>query len=196
MTQGICDAADPHPVLSMLLSLNTRASSRHGLGVFATAPIRRHALVIEYAGELITHAEAERRYPTDRWAEHPEHTYVLQLDEERVVDANVRGNDSFTFRVSDGLASAVGTVNLKVRPVNDAPVANAAMLSVAEDTPLLGQLTGSDVETPAELEQVYRAKGGEARNLRSSIRQYLIEMGWTAARIAESFIEVRRALGE
>ncbi len=66
-------------------------------------------------------------------------------------DANVRGNDSFTFRVSDGLASAVGTVNLKVRPVNDAPVANGAMLSVAEDTALLGQLTGSDVETPAEL---------------------------------------------
>ena len=64
---------------------------------------------------------------------------------------------------------------------------------LTEDAALVVKLV---VETPAELEQVYRAKGGEARNLRSSIRQYLIEMGWTAARIAESFVEVRRALGE
>lgn len=78
----------------MLLNLQTRPSRRHGLGVFATAPIRRHALVIEYAGELIAHAEAERRYPTARDGERPEHTYVLQLDEDRVVDANVGGNDA------------------------------------------------------------------------------------------------------
>ncbi len=78
----------------MLLSLETRPSTRHGLGVYATAPIRRHALVIEYAGEVITHAEAERRYPTSGAAELPEHTYVLQLDDDRVVDANVHGNDA------------------------------------------------------------------------------------------------------
>ncbi|MCW5626397.1 MAG: tandem-95 repeat protein, partial [Burkholderiales bacterium] len=65
--------------------------------------------------------------------------------------ANVRGNDSFTFRVSDGLASAVGTISLKVRPVNDVPVANAATFEVPEDTILNGQLTGTDVETPDEL---------------------------------------------
>lgn len=86
----------PHSLMSSdhLFSLITRASPRHGLGVYATAPIRRHALVIEYAGELITHDEAERRYPTSGAAELPEHTYVLQLDEDRVVDANVRGNDA------------------------------------------------------------------------------------------------------
>jgi uncharacterized protein len=78
----------------MLHALHTRPSPRHGLGVFATAPIRRHALVIEYAGELITHEEAERRYPTSGATERPEHTYVLQLDEDRVVDANVGGNDA------------------------------------------------------------------------------------------------------
>jgi uncharacterized protein len=78
----------------VLFSLQTRASARHGLGVFATARIRRHALVIEYAGELITHAEAERRYPTNHDGETPEHTYVLQLDADRVVDANVGGNDA------------------------------------------------------------------------------------------------------
>jgi len=50
--------------------------------------------VIEYAGEVITHGEAERRYPTTGAADSPEHTYVLQLDEARVVDANVGGNDA------------------------------------------------------------------------------------------------------
>jgi uncharacterized protein len=78
----------------VLRSLITRSSPRHGLGVFATAPIRRRALVIEYAGEVITHDEAERRYPTTGATEVPEHTYVLQLDEDRVVDANVGGNDA------------------------------------------------------------------------------------------------------
>jgi uncharacterized protein len=78
----------------VLRSLITRSSPRHGLGVFATAPIRRHALVIEYAGEVITHDEAERRCRTTGATEVPEHTYVLQLDEDRVVDANVGGNDA------------------------------------------------------------------------------------------------------
>jgi len=78
----------------VLLSLCKRKSPRHGLGVFATAPIRRHALVIEYAGDVVPHAEAERRYPTTGANEAPEHTYVLQLDEDRVVDANVGGNDA------------------------------------------------------------------------------------------------------
>jgi SET domain-containing protein len=78
----------------MLNALERRPSPRHGSGVFATAPIRRHALVIEYTGELVSHAEAERRYPTDDAAERPEHTYVLQLDETRVIDANVGGNEA------------------------------------------------------------------------------------------------------
>lgn len=78
----------------MLAHLITRPSPRHGLGVFATAPIRRFALVIEYAGELITHDEAARRYPEQGTVERPEHTYVLQLDAERVIDANVGGNDA------------------------------------------------------------------------------------------------------
>jgi SET domain-containing protein len=76
----------------MLAHLATRPSPRHGLGVFATAPIRAHALVIEYTGELIAHDEAARRYPHAGTAERPEHTYVLQLDETRVIDANVGGN--------------------------------------------------------------------------------------------------------
>jgi SET domain-containing protein len=74
--------------------LEKRRSARHGLGVFAAGSIPRHALVIEYAGELIPHAEATRRYPEAGHEDAPEHTYVLELDAERVIDANVGGNDA------------------------------------------------------------------------------------------------------
>lgn len=51
-------------------------------------------MVIEYTGELISHREAERRYPTVDGHTAPEHTFVLQLDEVRVIDANIGGNDA------------------------------------------------------------------------------------------------------
>ncbi len=72
-----------------------RKSARHGLGVFAVRPIAAGTRIIEYTGELISHAEGERRYPTaPDGHEEPEHTYLLQLDEDRVIDANVGGNDA------------------------------------------------------------------------------------------------------
>src|SRR5512143_3459666 len=72
-----------------------RRSACHGLGVFAVKPIAAGTRIIEYAGELISHAEGERRYPTaPDGHEEPEHTYLLQLDDDRVIDANVGGNDA------------------------------------------------------------------------------------------------------
>jgi SET domain-containing protein len=51
--------------------------------------------IIEYTGELISLEESERRYPsTPDAAEEAEHTYLLMLDDERVIDANAGGNDS------------------------------------------------------------------------------------------------------
>jgi len=72
-----------------------RRSGRHGLGVFAVRPIKRGTRLIEYTGELISHDEGERRYPTaPDYHEEAEHTYLLQLDDDRVIDANVGGNDA------------------------------------------------------------------------------------------------------
>ena len=70
-----------------------RRSPRHGRGVYAVARIAVGTRIIEYTGELISEQEGERRYPTMPDAdEEPEHTYLLTLDDERVIDANVGGN--------------------------------------------------------------------------------------------------------
>ena len=64
------------------------------------------------------------------------------------VDFN--GADSFTFVTNDGLVdSAPATVSLTVTPLNDAPVANAQSVVVAEDASVAITLTGSDVDGDA-----------------------------------------------
>lgn len=61
------------------------------------------------------------------------------------------GADSFTFAVSDGLASAVATVSITVLPVNDPPVADNLSVTGNENTAIPGTVTGSDVDGPAAL---------------------------------------------
>ena len=62
--------------------------------------------------------------------------------------ANYFGSDSFTFTVTDANSgvSALATVSISVTAVNDAPVANAQTVNVAEDTAQSITLTGSDTE--------------------------------------------------
>ena len=51
-------------------------------------------------------------------------------------DADFNGSDSFTYTVSDGSDTDVGTVDVTVNPINDAPIANDDAYSTDEDTPL------------------------------------------------------------
>jgi hypothetical protein len=62
--------------------------------------------------------------------------------------ADYHGPDSFTFQVTDslGATSSASTVNLTVRPVNDAPVAVAQSVSTDEDTAVAITLAGTDVD--------------------------------------------------
>ncbi len=61
--------------------------------------------------------------------------------------ANYNGPDSFTFKANDGtIDSAVATVAITVTPVNDAPVANAQVVSTNEDSAAAIVLTSSDVD--------------------------------------------------
>ncbi|QHW31382.1 tandem-95 repeat protein [Paenibacillus rhizovicinus] len=66
--------------------------------------------------------------------------------------SNYNGNDSFTFRVNDGvLTSAPATFTIGVNAVNDAPTAEGATETTAEGTPLTGMLVGADVDTGSTL---------------------------------------------
>lgn len=67
-----------------------RASPMQGLGVFATRPIPAGMRLIEYAGERLTPAQAEARYPEVAGERH--HTFLFAIDDHVVVDAAVDGN--------------------------------------------------------------------------------------------------------
>lgn len=67
-----------------------RRSRIHGSGVFAKRPIPRGTRVIEYTGERITTAEADRRYE-DRPAR-DNHTYLFMVSSRTVVDGGSGGN--------------------------------------------------------------------------------------------------------
>lgn len=50
------------------------------------------------------------------------------------------------------------------------------------------------LESPAELASVAMGKGGNPRNWRSTVREFLYGMGWSGERISESFEEISGAL--
>jgi len=64
---------------------------------------------------------------------------------------NFNGTDSFTYVVGEGHFTAMATVSIIVRPINDAPVANADSATVAEDgtvdVPVLGNDTDAEGDT-------------------------------------------------
>ena len=72
------------------LPFEIRPSGIHGLGAFATRPIAAGVRLIEYAGERLTPATAESRYPDADGVRH--HTYLFAIDGDIVVDAAVNGN--------------------------------------------------------------------------------------------------------
>lgn len=55
-------------------------------------PIKKGTRIIEYTGERISNAEADRRYDEDKMKTH--HTFLFTLNRRTVVDAAVGGNDA------------------------------------------------------------------------------------------------------
>ncbi|WP_336775813.1 Ig-like domain-containing protein [Paenibacillus sp. MMO-58] len=61
--------------------------------------------------------------------------------------ANFNGSDSFAYKVNDSsLTSNTATVTLTVNPVNDAPIAHDSSTSTVENTPVDGNVNGSDID--------------------------------------------------
>jgi len=74
------------------LPYEVRRSRIQGRGVFATRRIRPGQRIIEYAGERISNAEADRRYDEERMGRH--HTFLFTLTRRTVVDGNSQGNEA------------------------------------------------------------------------------------------------------
>jgi hypothetical protein len=72
--------------------IQTRRSTVHGNGVFAVQDLAEGETLIEYKGEVINWKEALRRHPHD--PAQPNHTFYFHIDDGRVIDGNVKGNDA------------------------------------------------------------------------------------------------------
>jgi SET domain-containing protein len=70
--------------------LEVRCSPIHGTGVFAVRRIAPGTRVIEYSGERVSHAEADRRYEGRDIDDN--HTFLFIVDSRVVIDAGVGGN--------------------------------------------------------------------------------------------------------
>ena len=67
-----------------------RKSPIQGRGAFATRPIPKGTTLVEYAGERLTPAQADARYPDVPGERH--HTFLFAIDDDIVIDAAVGGN--------------------------------------------------------------------------------------------------------
>ena len=67
-----------------------RNSPIHGRGVFATTKIRKGTVIIEYKGMRATVDDAMARPDSD--PADSAHTFLFELNDDRVIDARVRGN--------------------------------------------------------------------------------------------------------
>ena len=72
--------------------IKVRGSKVHGSGVFAAQPIRKGRRIIEYTGDRVTHAEADRRYEDKDASDN--HTFLFIVDRATVIDAGVGGNEA------------------------------------------------------------------------------------------------------
>jgi SET domain-containing protein len=89
--KGKAKAAKNAPLASSPL-IEARNSRIHGRGVYAVAPIKKGTRIIEYLGDRISHAEADRRY--EQKGEDDGHTFLFIASSRTVIDAGVGGNDA------------------------------------------------------------------------------------------------------
>jgi SET domain-containing protein len=72
--------------------VEARSSSIHGTGVYARQAIKKGTRIIEYLGERISHAEADRRY--EMKGDDDGHTFLFIASTRTVIDAGIRGNEA------------------------------------------------------------------------------------------------------
>jgi len=70
-------------------NIQLRRSTIHGNGVFATRAIAKGARIVRYMGLLRTHDEVDAAYAGQ---EETGHTFLFTLNDEYVIDGNLKGN--------------------------------------------------------------------------------------------------------
>ncbi len=71
-----------------------RRSGVHGKGGFALQRIPKGTRIIEYVGEIISWRDVWRRYPDEADADRQNHTFLFEIDDEKVIDGSRGGNSS------------------------------------------------------------------------------------------------------
>jgi len=71
---------------------SVRKSGIHGKGVFALTAIARGERLMEYTGQRMSHAEADRRY--GRKHDGSSHTMLMAMDDKVVIDATKWGSSA------------------------------------------------------------------------------------------------------
>ena len=72
--------------------IRVQDSPLHGQGVFAARRIANGTRVIEYLGERVSHAEADRRYADRETGDN--HTFLFIVNTRTVIDAGIDGNEA------------------------------------------------------------------------------------------------------
>ena len=80
------------PINRETLPFEVRPSPMQGMGAFATRRIATGTRIIEYAGERLTPARSDARYPDEPGVRH--HTFLFAIDDDVVIDAAVNGNEA------------------------------------------------------------------------------------------------------
>lgn len=91
-----------------------------------------------------------------------------------------------TYTLSSALMDSI----METPPKSGFDVTDFA-LGLGQDAKIVAKMI---LDSPAEIAALAELKGGEARNYRSTIKDYLRGIGWGAARIAESFAEIKIAM--
>jgi len=75
----------------MSSKFEVRRSKIHGSGVFAAKNIKKGEFIIEYKGLLRSHEEVDSAYDGE---DETGHTFLFTLNEDYVLDANIKGNEA------------------------------------------------------------------------------------------------------
>lgn len=134
--------------------IRVRRSKIHGSGVFALRAIPRGTRVIEYLGERVSHAEADRRY--EHRPVNDAHTFLFIVDERTVVDAGVGGNQA-------------RYINHSCKPNCETEVTRGRIWVRTRRRILPGEelsydyCIGRDADDPPDVDDVFRCRCGAPR---------------------------------